>query len=187
MWSRADFGCRSIAAVKTCVAGSNARSCSRLFPQSNRCSSVGVHVRGALVLLGRGHEIAATLLDVAEKVVELARVLQGQRAGRLLACRGQLACLEQDEGEVVAVGVLRRVDRLRPLKMRKRRVHLAVAQIKRCQSPMRLEAVRLLADGFEQAAFEVRRGRGLGRLLGGRRGLRDRYPRVRPTQRTPER
>lgn len=86
-----------------------------------------VHVRSTLVLLRRGHEIAATLLDVAEKVVELARVFQGQRAGRLLACRGQFACLEQDEGEVVAVGVLRRVDRLRPLKMRKRRVHLAVA------------------------------------------------------------
>ena len=86
-----------------------------------------VHVRGTLVLLRRGHEIAATLLDVAEKVVELARVFQGQRAGRLLACRGQFACLKQDEGEVVAVGVLRGVDRLRPLKMRKRRVHLAVA------------------------------------------------------------
>ena len=41
---------------------------------------------------------------------------------------------------------------------------------------MRLETVRLLTDGFEQAAFEVRRGRGFGRLLGGRRGLRDRYP-----------
>ena len=55
-------------------------------------------------------EIARTLLDVAEQVVELARVLHGQHAGDLLARLGELAGLEQGEREVVAVGVLGRVD-----------------------------------------------------------------------------
>ena len=43
-----------------------------------------VHVRGALILLGRRDEIARTLFDVAEQVMKLTSLLRAQQPSDLL-------------------------------------------------------------------------------------------------------
>ncbi len=88
---------------------------------------------------------------------------------------GQLACLEQDEGEVVAVGVLRRVDRLRALKVRKRRVRPCRCVDRKMPAPDAPRSCRA-AGGRSRAgvARGPRTPQGPWTMLRGRRGLRGR-------------
>ena len=83
-WSRADFGWRAMAAENTSVAGSNARSCTQVVSPVEQVILGRVHVRGALILLGRRDEIARTLFDVAEQVMELTSLLRAQHPSDLL-------------------------------------------------------------------------------------------------------
>ena len=115
-------------AVNTCAASSNARSCSRLLPQSNRCSSVGAMCAARWYSVGRADEVARALFDVAEQVVELGRVLARPSSARS-ASRASSSCpvSSKRERQVVAAGVVGRVDGAGALQVRQGRLELAAA------------------------------------------------------------
>ena len=112
-----------------------------------------IHACGALIRLGGGDAIVRALVDVAEQVVELRRLLRAQHALDFVARAIQLARLEEGEGEVVAGRVVSRIDCPGALEVRQGRIGLSLLQVEAGERTVRLEAVRIAARGFRQARF----------------------------------
>ena len=109
---------------------------------------------GDLVFARRLDQTTGALFDVANQVMELARVLNREQARHFSAGRFQLAGFKQCQRQIVTVGVIGGVDRLGALKMWDRRIELASAQIKRGERAVRLERIRLRAHRFEQTTLD---------------------------------
>ena len=173
--SRADFGWRRMLAVNTSTASSKARRLQQVVAPVEQVLLGRRHVRGALIAAGGRDEVARALFDVAEQVEELGGLLGLEHPPHLLARRVQLAGLEVGEGEVVAVGVVGRVDGAGALEVREGGVELAGLQVERAERVLRVEAVGRAAHGLQEAALDRRRAgrcraaRRLGRRLGRRR------------------
>ena len=127
-------------------------------------------VRGALVADGGRDVVARPRVHVAEQVEQLGGLLRLEHPPHLLARGVQRAGLQVGEGEVVAVGVVGRVERARALEMRDGGCELAGLEVELAERVVRVEGVGRAAHGLDEAALDRRRvGRGRGA-----RGLRRR-------------
>ena len=115
-----------------------------------------VHARGALIRLGGGNAILRALVDIAEQVEELGRFLRAEHALDLFARQVQFPGLEKRDGQVVAVGVVGRIDRSRLFEVRDGGVEFPLLQVEARECLVRLEAVRIAAHRLQQASLDGR-------------------------------
>jgi hypothetical protein len=101
------------------------------------------HVRGALILVVGGDEVFGALVDIAEKVVQLRRILCGQHPLDLRARLVEIPGLEQRQREVVTAVVVIGIDGAGAPQVRKGRIELALLRVEGGQLVLRVEAVRI--------------------------------------------
>jgi len=129
-----------------------------------------LEARGALVVARRRDMIADRLVDVAEQVVERARLLDRQHPPRLVARRVDPPGLEVRHREVVAVRQVRRVEIARALEVRDGIRHAPRLEIELGERVVGREAVGGDAGRLEKLAFERGRFRSRRRLRERRAG-----------------
>ena len=135
------------------------------------------HVRGLLVLAIGAGEVAGALFDVAEQVVQLSGLVAAHHRCDQRPRLVEFPHFEQREREVVAARLVRCVDGARALQVGQRLLQFALLQIERGELILRLEAVRIAANRFQQPPLDGcrvlrARSRGLNRRGFARGGFR---------------
>ena len=121
-------------------------------------------VRGALVDDGGGDIVARPRVHVAEQVEQLGGLLRLEHPPHLLARGVERAGLQVGDGEIVAVGVVGRVEHARALEVRDRVGHSPRLEVERGERVVRREAVGRGADRLDELSLEGGRVRSSGRL-----------------------
>src|SRR5204862_3660966 len=99
---------------------------------------------------------AGALLDVARQVVQLAGFLPCEHAPHFAAGGVELSGLDQREDQIVAVRVVVRIDRPRPLQVRNGGLQLPLRNQERRKGAVRLKTVGTGADGVGETSFNRR-------------------------------
>ena len=128
---------------------------------------------GALISLGGYDKIPRPFFDVAEQILELPGLLPLEHpldlAARIVGALG----FEIGQGQVVAVGAVRRIDVARALEGRNGEGQLAALDVELAERAMRLKALRIAPGGVCELPFDRRgvRRRARTRRRLGRGGL----------------